>query len=244
VAEPARVTGPDRLAGCRLYLCLGPHPRLGALVAAVTAAGVGAVQYRDKTAEWSGLAAGLAAVRAAAAPGTLVSANDRADLAACTGADILHVGQDDIPPARARPLVGAGMLIGRSCHDRDQVERALADPDVDYFCVGPTWATPTKPGRPAAGLELTRWVAGLAPAKPWFAIGGIDAGTLPQVLDAGASRAVVVRVLTEAPSPAAAAEAAAALHAALTAAAPASRPTPPASPPAAPAAPPAAPPAP
>lgn len=182
---------------------MGPRPDLAPFVAAVTSGGVGAVQFRDKDGEWLDQVAGLEAVRAGAHPGTLVSANDRADLAVLTGVDILHVGQRDIPVRDARRLVGPDVLVGTSCHDRDQVLAALEDPDVDYFCVGPTWPTPTKPGRPAAGLELTRFAAARAGSKPWFAIGGIDETTLDEVLDAGATRAVVVRVLTDSPDPAA-----------------------------------------
>ncbi len=83
----------------------------------------------------------------------------------------------------------------------------MADGDVDYFCVGPTWATPTKPGRPAAGLGLVRHAAGSGTARPWFAIGGIDLANLADVLDAGARRVVVVRAITQADDPGAAARA-------------------------------------
>jgi thiamine-phosphate pyrophosphorylase len=77
--------------------------------------------------------------------------------------------------------------------------------DVDYFCVGPCWPTPTKPGRPAPGLDLVRSVAGVHCDKPWFAIGGIDEPRLSEVLAAGARRIVVVRAITAAADPAAAA---------------------------------------
>jgi thiamine-phosphate pyrophosphorylase len=80
-------------------------------------------------------------------------------------------------------------------------------PGVDYFCVGPTWETPTKPGRPAAGLSLVRHAASLGTDRPWFAIGGIDLSNLDQVLEAGATRVVVVRALTSAADPFAAAQA-------------------------------------
>jgi thiamine-phosphate pyrophosphorylase len=78
--------------------------------------------------------------------------------------------------------------------------------DVNYFCVGPCWPTPTKPGRPAPGLDLIRATAALGTDKPWFAIGGIDAERLPEVLDAGARRVVVVRAITAADDPGAAAQ--------------------------------------
>jgi thiamine-phosphate pyrophosphorylase len=135
----------------------------------------------------------------------LVAVNDRADIARAAGAAVLHLGQDDLPLRVARDIVGPDTLIGRSAHDRQQVNAAIAE-DVDYFCVGPCWPTPTKPGRPAPGLTLVRNTADLACDKPWFAIGGIDAARLSDVLDAGARRIVVVRAITGAEDPRAAAE--------------------------------------
>ena len=135
----------------------------------------------------------------------LVAVNDRADIARAAGADVLHLGQDDLPLPVARDIVGPRPLIGRSTHDRDQVAAAVAEP-VDYFCVGPCWPTPTKPGRPAPGLAARREAAAeLRTDKPWFAIGGIDEQRLPEVLDAGARRIVVVRAITAADDPQAAA---------------------------------------
>ena len=106
--------------------------------------------------------------------------------------------------ALAREIVGSEMLIGRSTHEIGEAARALME-DVDYFCVGPCWPTPTKPGRPAPGLDLVRSVTSMDPDKPWFAIGGIDEHRLGEVLDAGARRVVVVRAITEAADPGAAA---------------------------------------
>jgi thiamine-phosphate pyrophosphorylase len=99
------------------------------------------------------------------------------------------------------------VLIGRSSHSPAETLTAADEDGVDYFCVGPCWPTPTKPGRPAPGLDLVRTVAGRAPARPWFAIGGIDGDRLDEVLDAGADRIVVVRAITEAEDPRAAAAA-------------------------------------
>ncbi|WP_169801776.1 thiamine phosphate synthase, partial [Mycolicibacterium vaccae] len=118
-------------------------------------------------------------------------------------ADVLHLGQDDLPLTVARDIVGR-RVVGRSTHDLEQVRAAVVE-DVDYFCVGPCWPTPTKPGRPAPGLELVRAAAVLGTDKPWFAIGGIDADRLPEVLAAGARRVVVVRAITAADDPKAAA---------------------------------------
>jgi thiamine-phosphate pyrophosphorylase len=107
--------------------------------------------------------------------------------------------------AAARSLLGSDVLIGRSTHDEEQVRAAALESGVDYFCVGPTWPTPTKPGRPAPGLPLLRVATEEASPRPWFAIGGIDAGNLDEVLATGARRVVVVRALTEAADPHAAA---------------------------------------
>ena len=105
--------------------------------------------------------------------GALLAVNDRADIALASRADVLHLGQDDLPLPIARDIIGPGPVIGRSTHDRAQVTAAVAEA-VDYFCVGPCWPTPTKPGRPAPGLDLVRATAESASNKPWFAIGGID----------------------------------------------------------------------
>lgn len=201
-----------RLADARLYLCTDARRGRGDLegfLDAVLGAGVDVVQLREKHLE-AGEELDLLAVLAAAAHrhGALVGANDRADLAAVAGVDVLHVGQRDLRPADARRVVGPEVLIGASTHDPSQLDAAAADGNLDYACVGPVWATPTKPGRPAAGLDLVRHAAatiGTAPgALPWFAIGGIDHHTLDDVLDAGARRVVVVRAITEADDPAAA----------------------------------------
>ncbi|MCW2615206.1 MAG: thiamine-phosphate pyrophosphorylase [Frankiales bacterium] len=194
------------LADARLYLCTPARPDLAEFLDAVLAGGVDVVQLREKGVEAAQeLALCEVVAEAAARHGALWSVNDRADVAHATGADVLHLGQDDLPVPSARAILGDRVLIGRSCHDEQQVAAAAVQPGVDYFCVGPTWPTPTKPGRPAPGLELTRYAAQLGTDRPWFAIGGIDAGNLEQVLEAGASRVVVVRALTEAADPYAAA---------------------------------------
>ena len=196
----------ERLADARLYLCTPDRPDLAAFLDAVLSGGVDVVQLREKGIEARRELA-LCAVMAAAAArhGALWSVNDRADVAHATGTDVLHLGQDDLPVPAARAILGDDVLIGRSTHDEHQVSAAAAEPGVDYFCVGPTWPTPTKPGRPAPGLDLTRYAAALPSDRPWFAIGGIDLGNLDEVLEAGARRVVVVRALTEASDPHAAA---------------------------------------
>ena len=205
----------QRLANARLYLCTDARRDTGDLAEFVDAAlsgGVDIVQLRDKHAGQPALEAKdeLAALKviaeACARHDALFAVNDRADIAVAAGADILHLGQDDLPVEIARGIVGDDMLIGRSTHDLDQARAAMIEPGVDYFCTGPCWPTPTKPGRPAPGLDLVRAVAADEVDRPWFAIGGIDADRLPQVLAAGANRVVVVRAITDAPAPRAAAQ--------------------------------------
>jgi thiamine-phosphate pyrophosphorylase len=135
--------------------------------------------------------------------GALFAVNDRADVALAGAADVLHLGQDDLPLPWARRVLGQEVLLGRSTHDLHQARQAAGEP-WDYLAVGPVWPTATKPGRPAVGTALVQAVADLAPPMPWFAIGGIDPHNLTQVTAAGATRVVVVRAITDAPDPAAA----------------------------------------
>ena len=168
-------------------------------------AGVDIVQLRQKGLEAREELRFLEVFRRACdAHGALLAVNDRADVAYAAGADVLHLGQDDLPPGVARQIIGPGPLIGLSTHAAAEAAAASTEPAADYFCTGPVWPTPTKPGRPAPGLPLVRYAAGLDTERPWFAIGGIDESTLDQVLDAGARRVVVVRAITEAADPAAA----------------------------------------
>jgi thiamine-phosphate pyrophosphorylase len=199
-----------RVADARLYLVCDARPR--AFLDAALRGGADIVQLRDKTLDDEGLVAAARTFRAAAdAHGALFVLNDRPDLVDACAADGVHVGQDDETPAAARALVGPERIVGRSTHAPAQADIAEADIDVDYLAVGPVHATPTKPGRPAAGLEYVSYAARTI-RKPWFAIGGLDAQTLPAVVERGARRAVVVRAITEAKDPE---RAAAALRAAL-----------------------------
>jgi len=217
----------SRLLAARLYLCTDARRERGDLAEfaeAALAGGVDIIQLRDKGSpgeqQFGALEARgeLAALEiladAARRHGALLAVNDRADIARAAGAAVLHLGQDDLPLPVAHEIVGPRTLIGRSTHAFGEAARAVAE-DVDYFCVGPCWPTPTKPGRPAPGLDLVREVAAIDTAKPWFAIGGIDEHRLGEVLDAGARRIVVVRAITAATDPGAAARR---LRAAITAA--------------------------
>ncbi|MFS0898593.1 thiamine phosphate synthase [Mycolicibacterium litorale] len=216
----------DRLRAAALYLCTDARRERGDLAEfadAALAGGVDLIQLRDKGSPGEQrfgplearqeLAALEVLGEAARRHGALLAVNDRADIALAAGADVLHLGQDDLPLPVARGIVGPRPLIGRSTHDSAQVAAAVAE-DVDYFCVGPCWPTPTKPGRPAPGLDLVREAAARHTDKPWFAIGGIDEARLPEVLAAGARGIVVVRAITAADDPRAAAQR---LKAALTA---------------------------
>jgi thiamine-phosphate pyrophosphorylase len=202
-----------RLREARLYFVCGAdgdgRGDLRAFLDASLRGGVDVVQLREKDPLFTDEALLDAArtFRAAAdAHGALFVLNDRPDLATAAQADGVHVGQDDMPVAEARALVGDDVLLGRSTHTPEQVDDA-AVADVDYFAVGPVHATPTKPGRPAVGLELVRRAASAPRALPWFAIGGIDPSNVGDVVAAGATRIVVVRALTESDDPEATARA-------------------------------------
>ena len=204
----------DRLSEARLYLCTDARRERGDLAEfadAALAGGVDIIQLRDKGSAGEQrfgplearqeIAALAVLMDAAHRHGALFAVNDRADIARAVGADVLHLGQDDLPLPVAREVIGAAPVIGRSTHDTAQMHAAIDEP-VDYFCVGPCWPTPTKPGRTAPGLDLVRATAATHTAKPWFAIGGIDESRLPEVLAAGATRVVVVRAITAAEDPA------------------------------------------
>jgi thiamine-phosphate pyrophosphorylase len=198
-------TARERLADARLYLCTDARSASGDLAEfadAALAGGVDVIQLRQKGIEAREELAALAVLAdACRRHGRLLAVNDRADVAHAAGADVLHLGQGDLPVPAARALLGDRVVIGRSCHAPDEVWAAAVEPGADYFCTGPVWPTPTKPGRPAPGLDLVRYAAGLGAVRPWFAIGGIDAGNAGQVLEAGARRIVVVRAVTQAPDP-------------------------------------------
>ncbi|VXB59950.1 Thiamine-phosphate synthase [Arthrobacter sp. 9AX] len=209
------------LSTARLYLCTDARKDrgdFGQFVDAAFAGGVDIIQLRDKTIEAAEELELLAVLKEAAERhGRLWAVNDRADIAVLSGAPVFHIGQKDLPLAAARTLLNGNAAIGLSSHAPEQVDAALAaaagPAGLDYFCVGPVWATPTKPGRAAVGLELVNYAAAAAAAQegqsdggvPWFAIGGIDHGNVEQVVAAGARRIVVVRAITEADDPAAAA---------------------------------------
>jgi len=188
----------DAAREARLYLVTGARPDLAAFLEAAVRGGVDIVQLREKELPDGELVRVLEEARAVtrrlAVP---LVVNDRPDLAVLVGADYVHVGQDDLPLHAVRRF---GIPAGLSTHSRAELEAA----EADYVAVGPVFATPTKPGRPAVGLELVRHAAERAPA-PWFAIGGIDRTNVAEVVAAGARRIAVVRAIGDAGDPEAAA---------------------------------------
>ena len=197
----------QRLRWARLYfVCEAlPHGRNPeAMLNAVLSSGTGMIELRDRQQPKSVIDRSAQTFRRVANTySALFIVNDDPYLANELEADGVHVGQDDMDPAEARRVVGPDAIVGLSTHSREQIE-AVASQPVDYISVGPIWETPTKEGRPATGLDLIEVAAEIAPV-PWFAIGGIDAGNVAEVVEAGAERVCVVRAIRDAENPRAAA---------------------------------------
>jgi len=189
----------ERLRRARLYLVV--EAAAEHVVGPALRGGVDMVQLRDKDADDEAILRAAARFRALCDEhGALFWLNDRPDLAGAARADGVHVGQGDMPVAEVRELVGPDLLIGLSTHSPEHFDAALGS-GADQLSVGPVWETPTKAGRPAAGLEYVRHAAERGAGVPWFAIGGIDAGNVGQVVEAGATRVVVVRAIRDARDP-------------------------------------------
>jgi thiamine-phosphate pyrophosphorylase len=193
----------QRLRWARLYFVCEARPRGNdpeALLNAAMSVGAGMVELRDREQPRGAIErSGRTFRRLADTYGALFIVNDDPYLAGELRADGVHVGQDDMPPADVRRIVGPDAIVGLSTHSREQIE-AAGDEPVDYISVGPIWETPTKEGRPATGLELIRTAAEIA-AVPWFAIGGIDPANVGEVVAAGAERICVVRAIRDAADP-------------------------------------------
>ena len=194
-----------RLARSRLYLVLEARPDgedPSPLLEAVLRGGVDIVQLRDKELPDDELVRAAEPFRrACAAHGALFVLNDRPDLVERVGADGVHVGQEDAPLEEARRAVGPDRLVGLSATTADELRG-----EPDYFGVGAIHGTPTKAEAAAGGLELVR-AARDTLRVPWFAIGGIDGTTAPDVVASGAAGIAVVRAVRDAADPEAAARA-------------------------------------
>ena len=190
----------DRLAGRRLYLCTPDRPDLASFLAACMRGGVDVVQLRDKVLDARMLLErGRLALSVCRDHGVPFVLNDRPDLALEMGADGVHVGQDDAPPALAPRIPGPGAIVGLSTHAPAELDASAAEP-VDYLSAGPVESTPTKPGRPGTGLGYLTYAARTA-TRPFFVTGGVTPSTVGAMVAAGARRFVVVRWLTEASDP-------------------------------------------
>ena len=200
----------ERLRRARLYLVV--EAAAEHVVPAALRGGVDMIQLRDKRADDDAILRSAARFRSLCDEhDALFWLNDRPELALAAGADGVHVGQEDLSVAEASEQAGGKLLIGLSTHSPAQFDAAL-DSGADELSVGPVWETPTKEGRPAAGLSYVRYAAEHGGERPWFAIGGITQDNVAEVVAAGARRIVVVRAIRDAADPEAAA---AALRAAL-----------------------------
>ena len=197
------------MRGARLYLVAPAQiaaGRLADLVPDLAVAGVDAIQLREKDMEAGDLLrAGEPIAEACRRARVTFIVNDRPDVALALGADGVHLGQNDLPVQAARRIL-ADAIVGRSTHSRDEIDAEQTARAADYVAVGPVYETPTKPGRPAVGLDLVAYAA-CSLSLPWFAIGGIDESNIHRVLAAGARRVVVVRAVADAAEPARAAAA-------------------------------------
>ncbi|WNZ26496.1 thiamine phosphate synthase [Leptolyngbya sp. NK1-12] len=190
----------QKLKQSYLYLVTSPVDNLLAVVEAALQGGLTLVQYRDKTADdLTRISTATRLRQLCHRYNALFIINDRVDLALAVEADGVHLGQTDVPIALARQLLGSQRIIGRSTTNPEEMQRAIEE-GADYIGVGPVYETPTKAGRAAAGLEYVRYAVKHA-TVPWFAIGGINAENLAEVLSAGAERIAVVRAIMEAEQP-------------------------------------------
>lgn len=190
----------QQLAKSQLYLVTSPHDKILATVEAALQGGVNIVQYRDKNSDDQTRLTEAGKLKEVCRKyGALFFMNDRVDLAIALDADGVHLGQQDLPIALARQLLGPQKLIGRSTTNPEEMAKAIEE-GADYIGVGPVYETPTKPGKKAAGLEYVQYAVKNSPI-PWFAIGGIDMQNIDDVLLAGAERVCVVRSIMQAEQP-------------------------------------------
>lgn len=157
------------------------------------AGGAEIIQLRDKHATPRVLyAAAKETLDVARKFGVPLMINDRVDIARAIGADGVHLGQDDLPPIKAREILGDTVVIGYSTHSVEQAIKAATLP-VDYIAIGPVFPTRTKADPdPAVGLDGLELVRGAIGKRQLVAIGGIQASNICQVLKAGADSAAVI----------------------------------------------------
>lgn len=190
----------QQLKAARLYLVTSPSENLVAIVEAALKGGLTLVQYRDKnTDDLIRFQNAQKLCQLCHDYGALFLVNDRVDLALAVNADGIHLGQQDLPIAIARQILGPNRIIGRSTTNPQEMAKAIAE-GADYIGVGPVYETPTKVGKAAAGLAYVSYAAQNS-LVPWFAIGGIDQTNLGDVLKAGAKQVAVVRVIMQSPNP-------------------------------------------
>ncbi|MDY7012375.1 MAG: thiamine phosphate synthase, partial [Cyanobacteriota bacterium] len=190
----------QQLRDSLLYLVTSPGEYLLAVVEAALQGGLTLVQYRDKeTDDRDRLNEAQQLCQLCHSYGALFLMNDRIDLALAVEADGVHLGQQDVPIALARQVLGPQRIVGRSTTNAEEMENAIAE-GADYIGVGPVYSTPTKPDKAAAGLDYVRYAAEHA-TIPWFAIGGIDPKNIHEVISAGGDRVAVVRAIMEAEQP-------------------------------------------
>jgi thiamine-phosphate pyrophosphorylase len=190
----------QQLQEAQLYLVTSPSETLFSTVEAALKGGLTLVQYRDKNADdFIRLERAQKLRQLCHEYKALFIINDRVDLALAVDADGIHLGQQDLPIAVARQILGSQRIIGRSTTNPQEMAKAIAE-GADYIGVGPVYETPTKVGKAAAGLEYVRYAAQNSPI-PWFAIGGIDLSNLNDVLGAGAERVAIVRAIMQAENP-------------------------------------------
>ncbi|KOP24243.1 thiamine-phosphate pyrophosphorylase [Hapalosiphon sp. MRB220] len=188
------------LVRSHLYLVTSPSDKILDTVEAALKGGLTLVQYRDKKVDDAARLQQAQKLRQLCHTyNAIFIINDRVDIALAVDADGVHLGQQDMPIAMARQLLGPHRLIGRSTTNSEEMQRAVKE-GADYIGVGPVYETPTKEGKPAAGLEYVRYVAKNC-SIPWFAIGGIDPNNINDVIDAGAKRVAVVRGIMQAEQP-------------------------------------------
>ncbi|CAN5520946.1 thiamine phosphate synthase [soil metagenome] len=163
--------------------------------------GASLIQLRDKTSAAGEFhQAAVEVVELAHRHGVKIIINDRADVALTSGADGVHLGQDDLSPVHARELLGPAAIIGFSTHSIEQARSALGLP-IDYFAVGPIFATSTKSDHdPVVGLDGLRALRALNPAFPLVAIGGISRENVASVFDAGAGCVALISDVLSEPS--------------------------------------------